>query len=43
MEIATCIKTINNTLLYSIRDIHNNIIHEVSEGMQDMSQMTYKE
>ena len=28
---AACVKTINNALRYSICDIHNNIIHEVSE------------
>ena len=28
---------------YSICDIHNNIVHKVSEGMQEISWMTSKE
>ena len=34
---------INNVLHYSICDIHNNIAHEVSEGMQGVSWMTSKD
>ena len=34
---------INNPHCYSIHDIHNNIVHEVSEGMQGVSWTTSKE